>query len=117
MTRKQRILVDGLGGQLRVDAGRPEEEEPLDAVLEGGVHDVDLDPQVVAEEVDGIGVVGEDAADLGGGEDDIPWLGLGEERENRVPILQVQFSGGASDQVGEALRLETAPDRGAYEAP
>ena len=37
------------------------------------VDDVRLDHQIVVEEVGRIGVVGEDAADLGGGEDDGVW--------------------------------------------
>ena len=66
---QQRVLGDRLRRELRVDAGRAEEQQLLDAALPGGVDDVGLDHQVVVEELGRVGVVGEDAADLGGGDE------------------------------------------------
>ena len=47
--------------------------------LMGGFDDVGLDDEVVADEVGRVGVVGEDAAYFGGGEEDILGLFFGEE--------------------------------------
>ena len=47
-----------------------EEQQAFDSVAVGGVDHVGLDDQVVVDEVRGIGVVGQDAADLGRREKD-----------------------------------------------
>ena len=101
----------GCSRELGVDARGPEEQQPLDAVLERRVHDVDLDAQVVAEEVHRVGVVGQDAADLGRGQHDVARPGLGEELEDCVAVLQIELGGRAPDEVGEALGFQLAPDR------
>ncbi len=64
------FLFDGLWGVFGVDARRAEEGEFFDAVAVGAGEDVELDGEVVAEEVGGVGGVGEDATDFGGGEED-----------------------------------------------
>ena len=110
---EQRVLADRLRRELGVDARRAQEQQPLGAVRDGGVHHVDLDLQVLGEEVDRVGVVGEDAADLGGRQHHVARLGLGEEREHLVAVLEVQLGRGPADQRGEALPLEVAPDGGA----
>ena len=110
------ILLQRLRGQLRVDAGGPQEQDPLHPVLQGGVEDVDLDPQVLGQEVHGVGVVGQDPADLRRGQHHVPGLGLREEREHRLAVLEVKLGRGPADEVGEALGLEPAPDRGADQA-
>jgi hypothetical protein len=51
----------------------------------GGVDDVGLDGEVVADEFGRVAVVGEDAADLGGGEEDVVGLFCGEEGLRRRP--------------------------------
>ena len=69
-------LGHGLGGELGVDAGGAEEEEAVHLGAVGGFDDVALDGEVVADEVGGVSVVGEDSAYLGCGEDDVFGLGL-----------------------------------------
>ena len=113
---QQGVLVDGLRRQLRIDARGSEEEEPLDAVLEGGVHHVDLDLQVLGQEVDGVGVVRHDAADLGRREHDVTRLGLGEVVEDGASVTQVQLGGGPPDEVCEALGLQLPPDGRPHQA-
>ena len=68
---EQGVLADRLLGELRVDAARAEEQQPLDADLVGGVDDVHLDADVVGEEVGRVGGVGHDAADLGRRQHDV----------------------------------------------
>jgi hypothetical protein len=60
-------------------------------VLEGGVHDVDLDLHVVAEEVDRVGAVREDAPDLGCRQGDVARLGLSEVLEDAAPVREVKL--------------------------
>ena len=69
----------GCGASLRIDAARAQEQQALDAGAVRGLDDVGLDHQVVVEEVGRIGVVGQDAADLGRREDDRIGLLRGDE--------------------------------------
>ena len=55
------------------------------------VEHVDLDAQVVGEEVGRVGVVGEDAADLGGGDHDDVGPLVVEERVDDAAIAQVEL--------------------------
>ncbi len=114
---QQRVLGDRLRRQARVDARRPEEQQPLDALLERGVHHVGLDAEVVGEELHRVGVVGEDPADLGRGQHDVARPGVGEEVEDRVPVTQVELGRTQPAQVGEPGRLEPPPDGGPDHAP
>ena len=66
---QQIVLADRLRAVARVDAGGAEEQELAHAHGVGGADQVELDQQVVGEEVDRAGGVGEDAADPGGGDD------------------------------------------------
>jgi hypothetical protein len=113
---QQRGLGHRLPRQLGVDAGRAEQQEPLDADSVGGLEHIDLDAQVVAEEVSRVGVVGQDAADLGRGEhDDLRPVCL-EERARGCLVSQVQVDGRRSQKAPESLPLEVPPHRGADEA-
>ena len=58
------ILAHRLRRQLRIDAGRAEEHQLLDAVDVRGVDHVRRDRQIVVEEFGAQRVVGDDAADL-----------------------------------------------------
>ena len=61
----------GCGGEFRIDAARSEEEHlPRRPSRCAALQDVRLDHQVVVEKIGAEGVVGEDAADLGRGEED-----------------------------------------------
>ena len=61
------------------------------------------------QELHRVGVVGQDAADLGGRQHDVPRAGLGEEVEDGVAVAQVELGRRATDEVGEPRRLEPAP--------
>jgi hypothetical protein len=80
-------------------------------VLQRRVQHVDLDAHVVAEEVDRAGAVRKNAADLRGGQHDVPRLDRAQVVVHRVAILQVEFGRGLADQPLKAFGLELAPDR------
>ena len=82
----------------------------------GGLDDVGLDVEIVADEVGGVGVVCEDAAYLGCGEDDELGLLCGEERGDGGVVEEVELGVGARDEVGVAETGEFADDGRAYQA-
>ena len=112
-TGQQRLLADRLRGQLRVDAARAEEEQLADAGAAGTVDDVGRHRQVVVEEIVRLGGVGLDAADAGGGHDDVGWLFGGEERARRGAVAEIEFGGRARDHGRVARGAERADDGGA----
>ena len=109
-------LGHGLGGELGVDAGGAEKEEAIDAGLARGLDDVVLDDEVVADEVGWVGVVGEDAADLGGGEDDELGPLLLKEAGYGGGVEEVELGARAGEDLGVAETGELAVDGGADEA-
>ena len=66
---EQRRLGDGLRRQARIDAGRAQQHQLLDAGATRRLDDVALDHQVVVDEFGRPRVVGVDAADARGGEE------------------------------------------------
>lgn len=56
--REQALLLDRLGAQPRIDAGRTEEEQLLAAVAPGAVDNVVLDLQILEDKFRRIGGVG-----------------------------------------------------------
>ena len=116
--RQQRVLGHRLGGELGVDAGRAEEQEPLHPRQVGGVDHVRLDHQVLVEELGGIGVVGVDAPHLRRGQDHHVGLRLGEEGAHRALVGQVQLRAAAGEdlRLGEPHRAQAAMDRRAHHA-
>ncbi len=112
---QQGVLVDRLRRQLRVDAGRTEEQQPAHAGGVGAADHTELDLQVLLQELHRVRAVGHDPADLGGGQHD----GV------RADVLQVRPGGRGVAQVevgtapGEhlvAVGGEPAGDRGSHEA-
>ena len=65
------LFFHGLGSELGIDAGGSQVEEFFDAGLVGGFDDVGGDDEVVVDEFGLVGVVGQDASHLGGGEEDV----------------------------------------------
>jgi hypothetical protein len=88
------VLAQRLGGVLGVDAAAAEVEELGDLEAVGGVDDVGGDHEVLVDEVGGVGGVGEDAADLGGGEDHVLGALGGEEGVDGVGVAQVELGCG-----------------------
>ena len=85
------ILADRLLGELGVDAARPKEQKPFDAVGHGAVEQVDLDPQVVGDEIGGPAGVGCDSAHSSGGLDHDLWPCLLEERRGGAGVAQIEL--------------------------
>lgn len=105
-------LGDGLRGHLGVDAGAAEEEEFAGAEVGGGFDEVVLDGEVLPEEFDGLFVVGEDAADFGGGVDDDRRAFFFEEFADGSAVEEVELGAGSSEDFGVSV-LEQSPVNGA----
>ena len=94
---QQGRLGQGLGGQFRVNAARPQEEQLLDPDLVGGVDEVRLDHQVVIQEFRPHDIVGVDAPHLGGRDEDMGRpLALHHGADRRL-VPQVEFCAGEGD--------------------
>lgn len=107
-TREEVFFLDGLGAVARVDAGAPQEEEFFDTREVGIVDDVHFDPEVLVNEIGGEVVVGFDASDFGGGEDDVfRFLGFKELLHSKR-VKQVEFFKCAHYQIGVAIGGEVA---------
>ncbi len=105
---EQTALGHGLGSHAGVDARGAEELELPAAVAPGGVDDVHLEHHVVIHEVGEGRLVGLDASDLGGGEEDVFGTLGGEEAVDGPLVSQVKLAVGAGDDVGVALAPELA---------
>ena len=105
---EQGVFADRLGGELGVDAGTAEEDQPPDAGQIGLVEDVGLHHQVFVDELAALDVVGVDAADFGGGEKHDVRAFRGEEAGRRRLIEEIKFSVGAQHQVFIAVRPQRA---------
>ncbi len=103
---EQAVFLHRLGSCLGIDAGGAQEQQALHVVLPGAVDDVALDDEVVVDELRRVGVVGVDAADAGGGQQDVVGLFFSEEAGDGGLVTQLQFSVGTYDQVGVAPRLQ-----------
>lgn len=107
---KEVFFLHRLWGMLRVDATGAEKHQSLDIVLPGGVDNVGLNGEVVADKFGWVGVVGVDAADLGSSEEDVVGFFLGEENVRGGLVGQVEFAVGSRQEVAVILRLEVAQD-------
>lgn len=85
-------------------------------VLVRGVDDVGLNGEVVADEFGRIFVVGMDATDLGGSEEDVAGLFGGKKGFDRGLVGEVEFGVGAGEEVLIAMCLQVAHKRGTYQA-
>lgn len=111
---EQAALLHGLRREAGVNAAGTEEEEFLAAILPSRVDDVHLHDHVVVHEVGKSRLVGDDAADLGGGEEDIVGFFFGEEVFDSLLAAKVKLGMGASDEVGVTLALQFAHDSRAH---
>src|SRR5690606_35523013 len=114
---EQGSLADGLLGELRIDAGRPEEGQLLRTMAVRGVDYVVLDLETPDKGLRGIGVIGVNTANLRRREDDHLGLFLGEEGLHGSGVTQIQDIAPGQEEVVVAKRLQTADDRRADQAP
>ena len=96
------VFLNGLGALSRVDAARTQKTQILDAGLKGAVDDVVLDGEVFVDEVGAVGVVGINAADPGGGDEDVVGLFGLKEVEGGALVEEIEVFTGAGDQVAVA---------------
>lgn len=96
---QQIFFLHGLGGMFGIDAGGAEEQQSGDVVLVGCMYDIGLDHQIFVDELRRIGVVGKDAADLGGCQKYVVRVFLGEKGIHRLLAGQVQFGVRPEDNV------------------
>src|ERR1035437_1065930 len=112
---QQVLLFDRLRAELRINAGGAEKEQTLHSSIPAGLDYVRLNDQVVADEVGGVAVVGEDASNLGGREEDKVGLRVGKERIDRNLVAEIKFLMCASDDIPVLLTQQFAMDGGAYQ--
>ena len=94
----------------------PEEAELPHAVAVRRVDQIVLDLQIVADEVGGIGLVREDAADLGRSHEHVLGPALSEEAFDRRLIAQVEHLARRAHEICVVPRAQRPHDRGTDEA-
>jgi len=107
------LLLHRLRGELGVNAGAAQELELLAAVLPGRFDDVRLDQEVLAKEVNRVGLVGQDSAHLGCRHEDKFRLFCREEGIDGSGALQIYLMAIALQDVLEAGLVQGAHDGGA----
>ena len=114
---QERRLGDGLGSELRVDAGASQEEQLLHVVAVALVDHVELDLEVLMDEL-GLGTgVGKYPADLCSSEEDVLRAFLFEERGDGPLVAQIQLLVRPHDEVVESLLSQPPHDGGPHHAP
>ena len=114
--RHQVFFLDGLWAELRIDAGRAEEEEFFNLEPATRIDDVRLNPQVVQNEVSREGVVGSNAANFCCGEKDVSWFLCSKIFQDLMGVREVELVARCCADVGVALPFEFAHDGAADEA-
>ncbi len=79
-------------------------------MAEGGFNDVGLESEIVVNKICGVGGVGQNATDFGGGEKNIFRLFFGEKGVDGLGIAEVEFGAGAAQEIVIAKRLQMASD-------
>jgi len=110
------VLSHGLARVARIDAGRSQKQQLLDAGRMGGPYHVELDRKIVDQEIDRKGIVGRDPADLAGGQEYGIWLHLGEPTRDVVAACEIE-RGVCRAQQHAVFRAQPTRDRGADHAP
>ena len=113
---QQAAFLHRLRGHARIDAGRAEELQLFAAVLPGGVDDVHLERHVEPHEISQRLLIGDDAADLGCGEEHVLGLFLGKEPFDILLTAEVKLLVGAGDDIAVALALQLTHDSAAHHA-
>jgi len=113
---QQMLLADRLGGELGIDAGTAQKKELADTDSMRFRDDVVLNLEVLEQEGNRLGVVGEDAANPRRGQNHVLGTLLIEEATDSACICEIEFVAGASDESRVALAVEFAPDGAADES-
>ncbi len=109
-------FLNGLGCKLWVDARRPKKKKSFNTSTVGGIHQVDLYLQVVAQKISGVGVVCMDSPHLRGGIDhDIRRKAL-QGLQGGTSVGEIELGRGEANQICVAGFFEMAPNRRTGEA-
>ena len=104
-------LADRLRAIARIDARRPQIQQTLDLASPGFVDQVRRDQRVFTDELRRIGAVGDDPADLRGGDKHVLRLLAGKKFTHGGKFEQIQLLARSQQQVRMAACLEAAHDR------
>ena len=88
---EQILFLDRLRAELGIDATGAQKEQTVDAGAVAGVDHVGLNGQVFTNKVCRIKIVGQDAADFGGGQKDVSRTLLGKEALDGDCVGQIEF--------------------------
>ncbi len=108
--REERILLDRLGSELRIDAGAAEKEDPLHPGLIGRLNQIRGDHEIVVEEVGRVGVVGVDSSDFRGGDEDDIGTVFRHKLTGGALVAQVEFGARRGELVFTTGRGEGATE-------
>src|ERR1041384_6884945 len=100
------LLLDRLRTVARINARGAQKKELAHAGAKGFVDHVGLDGQVLVDELRRVGVVREDPADFGGGEQDDLGLLAAEEFAHGGAVREVELGVGAGNEAAVALRAQ-----------
>src|SRR3569832_1999210 len=114
-TAQQRVLAHRLRRHLRVDARAAQEQQLFHLLLVGAVDQIARDHEIVVDEVRGITVVGRDAADLRGGEEDVPRPRFAIIGAHRGLVAQIDLRAIGDDEVAVSIAFELAYQRRAHQ--
>ena len=103
------FLLDRLRGELGVDAGTAQKEQFGHAGPPRAFNEVVLNLEIFQKEFGGLTLVGENAADLGGGDKDVFRFLGGKEILDGGGIEQIELAPGFAEEVFETLALQFAP--------
>ncbi len=107
---EQGLFLQRLGGHFGVNAGGAEEHEFRHARLVGGVDHVGLNHQVVVQKLGPVGIVGQDAADLGRRQEHVVRFFFPEKFVDFQLVAQVQGAGRRQRKLRVALSQQPAVD-------
>ena len=98
-TYQQRVLRNGLWGQLKVNAGGTQKQQLLNAVLVALPNGIALNQQVVGQKIGSVRIIGPNAAHFDGGQQHVLWLLLGKKVRHGSLVAQVHSLRRVGDQV------------------
>ena len=99
----------GCSCKLRVDATRAKEQQALNAHPPGRIHDIDLNPQIVFEEVGRTRCIRKDSTHSSSGQNDDIGSEIAEDRIYYGTVPQINFARTKTNQAFIACPLEPPP--------
>ena len=116
LSRQKCILWNRLGSHSGINARAAQKQQFLHAHTPGFMEDVCLNQQIFSEKFGREGVVGVNASDLRGCQEDILRALLLKKPSGGLGIGKIQFFSSSSDQVLKSFRLQCSQNRRAYQS-